>query len=110
MRAVAIRIGILLAGIGLGSAILHAFTSYQFGFLNWAEGAQPWLGLGLAVAGGALAVAARVRREPPWPSQTWQGQTWQGQAWQGRAWDDSPWADSTPTVPFRRPTWPNRRR
>jgi hypothetical protein len=99
MRAVALRIGILLAGIGLGSAILHAFTSYQFGFLNWAEGAQPWLGLGLTVAGGALAVAARVRREPPW----------QGRTWQGRTRDDSAWADSTPTVPFRRPTWPNHR-
>ncbi|HVV19244.1 MAG TPA: hypothetical protein VHF06_07385 [Pseudonocardiaceae bacterium] len=104
MRAVALRIGILLAGIGLGSAILHAFTSYQFGFLNWAEGAQPWLGLGLTVAGGALAVAARVRRERPW-----QGQTGQGPTGQGRAWDDSAWADSTPTVPFRRPTWPNHR-
>ncbi len=82
-RAVAIRAGILLSVIGFGSVILHAFTRYQFGFLQWAEGAQPYLGLGLGLVGLALVVVPLVRR--------------------ARAWQDS-----TPTVPIHRPVWPPR--
>ena len=83
MRAVAIRVGILLAVIGFGSVILHVFTRYQFGYLVWAEGAQPYLGIGLGLVGLALVVVPQVRRP--------------------RAWEDS-----TPTVPLSRPVWPPR--
>jgi hypothetical protein len=83
MRGVAIRVGILLAVIGFGSVILHAFTQYQFRYLLWAEGAQPYLGIGLGLVGLALVVVPQVRRL-------------------------GAWEDSTPTVPFQRPTWPPR--
>jgi hypothetical protein len=84
MRGVAIRVGILLAVIGFGSVILHAFTPYQFSYLVWAEAAQPYLGVGLGVAGLALVFVPLARARP--------------------------WADDTPTVPFARPSWPPRDR
>jgi hypothetical protein len=88
VRGVAIRVGILLAVIGFGSVILHTWTAYQFTYLMWAEGAQPWLGLGLGGIGLLLVGAPRLRRGTP-----------------------PPWYDSTPTVPFARPpTWPGRHR
>lgn len=79
-RGVVIRAGILLSVIGFGSVFLHAFTRYQFGYLQWAEGAQPYLGIGLGLVGLAMAVVPAVLRT--------------------RASRDAP------TVPFQRPTWP----
>lgn len=54
-----LRLGILLAVLGFGSAALH-FSGYQFKLLMWAEPAQPVLGLVLGLVGVAAVVAGVV--------------------------------------------------
>lgn len=49
-----VRIGVVLIIIGFGSAILHSATSYQFTYLMWADGAQPYVGIVLGLIGVAL--------------------------------------------------------
>lgn len=47
------RLGAVLALFGFGSALLH-FTGYQFRLLMWADGIQPFFGLGLGALGAVL--------------------------------------------------------
>jgi len=53
-----IRLGLVLALFGFGSALLH-FTSVQFRLLMWAEPMQPTLGIALGGA-GVLLIVIRV--------------------------------------------------
>ncbi|WP_246257908.1 hypothetical protein [Amycolatopsis anabasis] len=57
-----IRIGILLAVLGFGSAGLH-YTDYQFRLLSWSEDMQPLLGLGVGALGVVLIVAALLLKK-----------------------------------------------
>jgi hypothetical protein len=54
MRGLLIRVGIILILIGFGAVVLHAFTIYQFRYLMWAEGAEPYFGLGIGAVGIVL--------------------------------------------------------
>ncbi|WP_212754351.1 hypothetical protein [Nakamurella aerolata] len=61
------RIGIALIIFGAGSALLR-LIDLQFKILSWAEGAQPYLGIGMAGLGVALIVIDQVNRRAPRPA------------------------------------------
>jgi hypothetical protein len=54
MRRVGLRFGIFLVLIGFGSVVLHAKTDYQFTYLKWADGMQPYAGIVVGLIGLGL--------------------------------------------------------
>jgi hypothetical protein len=54
MRRVGLRFGIFLVLIGFGSVVLHAKTDYQFTYLKWADGMQPYVGIVVGLIGLGL--------------------------------------------------------
>jgi hypothetical protein len=75
---IVVRLGVLLAVLGFGSAILH-YTDIQFRLLMWSEPMQPLLGAGIGVVGVVVAVIPYLRNRsssadpavayPPQPGQ-----------------------------------------
>jgi hypothetical protein len=57
-----IALGGALFVIGIGSFLLP-LVGYQFTLLSLFEDYQPWVGLGLAVVGAALAIYGGARRQ-----------------------------------------------
>lgn len=57
--AALVRLGVILTMFGVGSLILPMFNM-QFRVMMWADPAQPFLGIALALAGVALLIVPKV--------------------------------------------------
>ncbi|MDQ6658342.1 MAG: hypothetical protein M3Z00_08980 [Actinomycetota bacterium] len=61
MRPLA-RFGITCLIFGIGSAVLN-LMNYHFTILMWADGMQPWFGLGLGLVGVGLVLSDNLGKQ-----------------------------------------------
>ncbi|MGI8416423.1 MAG: hypothetical protein ACR2P2_09530 [Nakamurella sp.] len=63
MRPLA-RFGVICLIFGIGSAVLN-LMNYHFAILMWADGMQPWFGLGLGIVGVGLVLGDNLGKQKP---------------------------------------------